>query len=448
MAIASIDADGWQAVVPAVPEGPLILSDVTVVRAGFAPGGVPTSFSETLKLTRRVRLPYPNQAVLTADKVALSDFVYAGDSVAAAVNNSALASPKPIAKWAALDREVVGNGLAVELVAFHRDGIAHVEFRASDGVTTVTAGSSAPEVLGASYDRFAVIGYWASLDISALNAGLITVHARVYPRLGTAASVLDSADKADRRAFSARYYRKDVARAVAPPMAYVSATGNDASGVVSTDWVAAVAAPCATVAGALNRLNAVAGALDGCLLRVMAGTHTLASPAATRTQNIAGVRVTRDPAAAKSEVVLQFGAANFNPRLSGSLHANVNSGAIRFEDLTLRRVGGLAIVGDSGKRLEVQMRDVVFDNAGIGFDLFNASDFWWAGAELLNINASATQATADGRRVSKLVEGLRITLSIAEQIQLLGRAFGHGAVTVEAMGDGPVDLRTSKAVWI
>jgi hypothetical protein len=55
---------------------------------------------------------------------------------------------------------------------------------------------------------------------------------------------------------------------------------------------------------------------------------------------------------------------------------------------------------------------------------------------------------ADGRRVSKLVEGLRITLSIAEQIQLLGRAFGHGAVTVEAMGDGPVDLRTSKAVWI
>lgn len=396
MEISSIDADGWQTVVPAVSPGPLILADLPVLRAGYAPGGVPTSFSELLKLTQRIRLPYPNHATLTVDKVALSDFIYATDSVAGAVNNSALQSPKPIAKWATLDREVVGNALAVELVAFHRDGIAHVEFSASDGVSAVTAGTSAPEVLAASYDRFAVIGYKANLDISALNPGLIIVHARVYPRLGGAASVLDSADKADRRAFSARYYRKDVERAAAPPMAYVSATGSDLSGVVSTDWAAAAAAPCATVAGAMNRLNAVAGAIDGCVVRVMAGTHTLASPAATRTQNIAAVRVTRDPAAGKSEVVLQFGAANFNPRLSGSLDSRVNSGAIRFQDLTLRRVGGLAIAGDSGKRLEVQMSEVVFDNAGIGFDLFNASDFWWAGVELRNISSSATQATLDG----------------------------------------------------
>ena len=46
------------------------------------------------------------------------------------------------------------------------------------------------------------------------------------------------------------------------------------------------------------------------------------------------------------------------------------------------------------------------------------------------------------------MDGLGLNLSVEEQIHLLGEPFGAGAVTIEAMGDGPADLRTSISVEI
>lgn len=390
MEIASIDADGWQTVCSDVPAGPLILSDVMVSREGFGTGGEASRFPETLKLTKRIRLPYPNQAVLTADKVALSDFVYATDSVAGVVNHSAVTSPKPIAKWVSLDRSVVGNSVAPELVAFHRDGIACVEFRATDGVTTVRAIASSPVVLGAATDRNAVIGYRAALDLTTLGEGLITVQARVFPRLGREASICDSVEGVSRREFSARYYRKSASLLASPPFVYVANGGNDATGVVSPDPQAAAATPCATVGGALTRINALHGPLDGAIIRLMAGTHVLNSPAASRTQNVAAATITRDPGAARDEVIVQAGTASFNARLTVGLDPAVAVGCLRIQDVSFVRTG-TAWVFSLGRN-EIQMSGCSVDFALVNVAFGNQTSFFWSGCDLRNISGSTAQS--------------------------------------------------------
>lgn len=54
----------------------------------------------------------------------------------------------------------------------------------------------------------------------------------------------------------------------------------------------------------------------------------------------------------------------------------------------------------------------------------------------------------DGRKISILAQSSRITLSIPEQVDLLGEPFGSGVLIVEAVGDGPLDLRQSLSVTI
>lgn len=56
--------------------------------------------------------------------------------------------------------------------------------------------------------------------------------------------------------------------------------------------------------------------------------------------------------------------------------------------------------------------------------------------------------SADGRRVSRFVRGLETTVSVEDQIVLLGAPFGAGRVLLESSGNGPLDLRTSAPVQI
>ena len=394
MGFASIDADGWQAVFSGVPAGPLILSDVGVARAGFNSAGEAVTYSETLKLTKRIRLPYPDQGTLTGDKVALSDFVYAGDVVPGVINNSAVLSPKPVAKWVSLDRSVVGDSVAPELVAFHRDGIACVEFRATDGATTVTAKVSAAVVLGAATDRNAVIGYRAALDISTLaDATNIVVHAKVWPRLGGADSVLDSADLSTRREFSARYYRRHAG--AVQNYAYVSTTGNDETAIVSAVVEAARAAPFATVGAAVIAINAAQGPIDGSVIRFMAGTHILANPASVRTQNLAAVTLTRDPDAARAEVILQLGgpATGFNMRLDRGLDPRLDVGCLRIEDVSLVRAGtGWSFGSSSGRWNEVQLVSCSVNMARVSVAMGSRINFYYFGCDITAVHNSSTQS--------------------------------------------------------
>ena len=101
--ITAVAADGWQATIADTPPAEYDpVGDpqtVAVTRAGFDATGSAVAVVDTLTLMKRVRQPYPNQNTLTADQVALSDFVYAGDTIGGVTNTSTRAYPQPVAMW-------------------------------------------------------------------------------------------------------------------------------------------------------------------------------------------------------------------------------------------------------------------------------------------------------------------------------------------------------------
>ncbi len=81
-AVSAVNADGWSVTYPTPPAGfdPVAAPErLTVTRAGFDAAGAAVTVAEAVTLMARVRQPYPNQNSLTADRVALSDFIHAGD---------------------------------------------------------------------------------------------------------------------------------------------------------------------------------------------------------------------------------------------------------------------------------------------------------------------------------------------------------------------------------
>ena len=334
--ISAVAASGWSATMPTPAD--LALSPITVSRQGFDATGAAATIVDTLYTTKRVRQAYPNQTVLTTDTVALSDYVYSTDTVSGVTNGSAETSPKPIANWSMVDRKVVGNALTLSVVAFHRNGragkpVACVVFRATDGTTTVTATASALTATVDLLTGLRVLEYVATLDISALaDNAAVTANAKVYPWIGGAASVRDSADLANQWEFAPRSFRKNTARAAAPNLICVKATGNDSTGVVSTNAATAEATPCLTLAGAINRartlLGTGTGALDGLRVRLDAGTWTRTATPTANTVN-AAIVIEPIPGVAKAACILQIGATNHGFGLS---HLNIRG-------LTLQRTG-------------------------------------------------------------------------------------------------------------
>ena len=336
--ISVVAADGWQATMTTPAD--LAFSPVIVSRQGYSAAGATTTYFETIVTTKRVRQAYPNHALSTADQVALSDYIYSTDTIAGTTNSSAETSPKPIANWSMVDRKVVGNALTLSVVAFHRNGragkpVAAVEFRATDGTTTVTSTVSALTVTVDPLTGIRILEYVATLDISGLtdNAN-VTANAKVYPWIGAAGSVRDSADLASQWLFSPRTFRKNTARAANPPIIRVKAGGNDATAVVSTNPATADASPAATLVGAFNRardatqLGTAAGALDGLRIQCDAGTWTRTATPTANTVN-AAVVVEPIPGVAKAACILQIGATNHGFGLS---YLNIRG-------LTLQRTG-------------------------------------------------------------------------------------------------------------
>lgn len=423
--ISAVAADGWQATMVAPAE--LAFSPVNVSRQGFTAAGAATTVVETLLTTKRVRLPYPNQATLTASSVALSDYVYSTDTIAGVTNASTETSPRPVVNWIMPHRLVVGTTLEAEVAAFHRNAsggrqVACVVFTASDGVNTVTATVSAAGVSGRAGDRNAVLSYKASLDITSLNAGLITLNARVYPRIGGAASVADSAlDGNAARGFSPRYFLKNTG---ARSYAYVATTGNDGTGVVSTAAATAAATPFLTVLGAINALHTAIGATSGVDMGEIrigndGGTpFVMASTAATRTQKVAALTITRDPAVARANARVSFGLAAFRPRLGGALTAPLATGALLFKDIAIVRTGTLALMGEAANQLEVMFDDCSFDNASNNATwLANAHDYHF-GTTFSNLTGGS--ALGAGAYEHRLFRGID-----------LQPAFAAGGVSVE-----------------
>jgi hypothetical protein len=308
----SVNADGWSVTYASPPTFDPVGSPefFTVLRDGYDATGAATTIAENLVCTRRARQVFPNQASLTTDQVALSDYIYSTDIITGVTNNSTETSPKPVANWALADRGVCGDTLHLELVAFHRNGVAAVEFRATDGTTTVTHVVSEMTVLPAVGDVNAVLGYQCDLNLSTLaDPATITVNAKVFPRIGGSASVLDSADQSSLWQFSPRSYRRDTVRFAAPYYVYVASGGDDATGAVSTDPAVASATPCATILGATLRLVAANTNVDHGVIRLKAGTHVYGSASSpSKKQQHTGMVVERDPATDFTDVTMTFGA--------------------------------------------------------------------------------------------------------------------------------------------
>ncbi len=404
--ISAVAATGWQATMVAPAD--LAMAVVNVTRQGFTATGAATTMVEQLLTTRRVRQPYPNHASLTASSVALSDYVYAGDTIGGVANSSAETSPRPIVNWIMPHRLAVANTIEAELVAFHRNAgggrqVACVVFTATDGTNTATATVSTATVSGRTGDRNAVLSHKANLDLAGLNAGLITLNARVYPRIGGAASVADSAvDGNAARGFSPRYFLKTAA---APFYAYVRA-GGTAGGVFHQTAATAAATPFGTIDQLWRAINdGAAGRADNVIVRVGndGGTPWVLDYAffVAITQNVAAITITRDPDVARANARVGFGANAFRPRLGGgSLAAPLATGAMLLRDIAIVRSGLNPIMGEGAQQLEVMFDDCSFDNASNNATwLQNAHDYHF-GTSFANLSGNtALQAAAEEHRL-------------------------------------------------
>lgn len=207
--VTAIAADGWQASYadpPAVFPLANTANTVRVMRPGFDGAGAAVTRNDTICVTQRVRQPYPDHASFTANAVALSDYVFAEDTVPGVANGSALsyADCPIIAHWATpphrklsrgIERfEVVGEGFG------GRDGrtLASVEVevkgltsghvargRASD----LTLSAYVPEGLGpADYPAGAppVMSYGVDVDLSGMQPGeTVVARFQAWPLCGT-----------------------------------------------------------------------------------------------------------------------------------------------------------------------------------------------------------------------------------------------------------------------
>ncbi|MGF7151329.1 hypothetical protein FHS96_004992 [Sphingomonas zeicaulis] len=365
--------------------------------------GAATTTVRTLGCTKWARLPVPDYLTnweVSIDgatqyvRVWLESFVYSSatsavlnalqgwwiwDSIGAPpsanvplANSATRASPAPFGNWVMPSRQVVGNSLTVEFVAFHRNAqqgrmIAGGLVTVTDSVgATLTQWVNSTVVSGRSTDRCPVIVYRHTFDISSLATGSIKVDCVARPFIGSA--TYNTATAGSGRIWNSRYFLKDVTLAGSPYYVYVNeASGNDTTGAVSTTAATAAAAPCATIAGALKRLNAVAGRIDGGIVRVMSGGASLGDTGATfnLTQNVGCVTITRDPSVSRAAAPIRMAGATFRPRITLGLATGVTSGCVRFNDCQVVRTGAAQFAGETGINLSVLWDDVEMDNASI-----------------------------------------------------------------------------------
>jgi hypothetical protein len=324
-----------------------------VRRVGFDQTGAPAQYDETLALTTRVRQPHPDHATLSADRVALADFVYAGDVVAGVTNNSTRTAPAPIAMWLNHDLEwarATTHTLRLAVAHGHARGgspVAAVKFIASDGAMTVEQIVSAMEVAQYAASGLSVPHYAAEMDLSTLQQGaLLTIDAVIYPWVGAAFTISQHGDPYPSPNLTTLRLLNDGAGSYGTVFAYVDATaGDNATAVASGAAATAQAAPFATVSAAASAAVAVNGSLNGrahnsgVVIRLEPGVHTHSG--GFRGANVAGMPLVleaADPAAVATTVFQDRGSS-----LTGGIPR-----LFKVRNLTLRKTAGNVIFLDNG----------------------------------------------------------------------------------------------------
>ena len=405
----SIRTDGWSgdATAPAAAVG----QTVSVLRNGYDASGNTTTFSDTLTITTRVRTVWNvgwtsagTVPVNDATRIALSDYVYQGETIAGVSNGSTVVSPQPIAAWVSIERQLIGNTVTLEVVAGHRDArggkpVACVTGTLTDGTNTVTAISATPVISSYPGDANPLPVYALTFDTTTLASNtLLTANAKVYPHVGVAASVLDSSLSSDRRGFSPRYYVKDVGRLAAPPIAYVDvgATG----GTWSTTAATAEADPFPTIEAArlaiVSQSGVTGGYSDGCVIRLMAGSHSSATggTATSIPNRAASITITRDPNATRATAIITFSSA-FRFRFAAPSYAGVQGGAVYVTDVTITRTASTWQGESAAGGMQVRIDQCNIDNSSNTGWLSNSHDYIY-GCTITTTIAASTWLSQNG----------------------------------------------------
>jgi hypothetical protein len=250
---------------------------------GYTTAGVATTTTRTVYGTKRIRKAYPDHAdanesvaagTLTI-KVALSDFIYASDTAitatlasgvytktavpnntataVAVTNNSTLAYPKVVGRWAWPGYERVTADFLVEAAVFNRFGqngspVAAVIFTASDTHgNSVSQTASAMTKTTRTGDANQVLVYAATMPVASLTQGdIITVQFVAYPWVGGSDATLNTSVLADGYAqpnerLGPLTALNDKSGTYGVGYAHVASGGNDTTGTVYSSAAAAEA---------------------------------------------------------------------------------------------------------------------------------------------------------------------------------------------------------------
>jgi hypothetical protein len=373
--IQSINADGWSITATSPPTMDPVGAPrfLRLTRQGYVAGTGLTTFLESTILTKRVRLPFPDQATLDNSRVSNSVSVCSTDSATGVTNNSALLSPIPIANWGVVSKQLVGDTIEVEVSAYHwaarnNKQVAYVTFTATDGINPITPVTiSTPTISPNPRDLYPVIVYRAVLNVAGLaNPADITVNAEVYPHVGGSASVARSADNAangDRRLFRPLVFWRNTSYTNNRPTAYVALAADagdgvgtpTASGVVSTSLVTAKATPFNTIGNAIVGLRSAFGSIDGCRIVLQIGTHTDSTSPAALTYQLGN-----------AEVVIERDYANGAATQANTIFAPAASWSFRsfmfkLRGITYRRTGAFTFTTATANAQFV-LEEATFDN--------------------------------------------------------------------------------------
>lgn len=408
---------------------PSITDTAVAARQGFDASGNAITVNETFSVPQRVRLAFPNSGTFPsytfeAHIAALNTCAYSTDVFVGAANKSTLISPKPLCKWASPRRRLLiptDNIIRQEIVSYHRNArkgqeVACVVPRVSGligGVsTTHTYAAVSSTVVSAAYaDPKAVIVTPIAVDTSIFDDNqVLTLDCKVYPWIGGAASVLDSAGQA-LKDLSTLYFLRNTTTAANPPRIYISTTGVDATAVVSTNDTLARAAPALTISGAMTKIQAF-GAVDGLEVRLQAGTFALNGPSSgSLSQSCAAMVITRDPLVAQASAIMTFGSgASSIMNIKTGFATGITTGAMLITDVHITRTGNFAIRGDSGStvRLELMLDNCPFDDGGFTSTWLASSDSYFAGVAFSNPGASGLLTGSAGGS-HRLIRGVNVT---------------------------------------
>lgn len=364
--LTTIHADGWQGSYTSPPTFDPVGDPRYAVaeRPGFNASGAGVTVVDALLLMARVRQPYPNHASLSANDVALQDFIYSGDTVTGVTNNSTRAYPKPLAMWLDHDRQrVTAQSYTARLAVAHwhaRSGrpVAAVKFIATDGTTTVEQTVSTMTKTDYAASGLSVPHFEATLDFSTLDDdALITIDAVIYPWVGP--STQASVDYATYP--SVNFCEMKVFNAVSETTIYAYVDGVGAgTPQASTTEATALANPYATIAVAAAGIQT----LDG--TDASRGVVKIAANTTITHSSFSSVVVGDTPliveGLTKATSILQD---------AGSSTANSVPDMIKFKNMTLKRNAGGDVIflenaAGSGSSNMMIFEDCDFDDNGSG----------------------------------------------------------------------------------